>query len=224
MSITQTKAAHPQRNLVLEPPETRMVLENIPWNVYVALAESRSGSIPRMTYDEGLLEMMSPKSVHENSGRLIGRMVETYSEVHDIEIISLKSVTVKSTKLSKAFEADESYYVSHAAELLDKDELDFEVDPPPDLVIEVEMTSSAIRKMKLFATMMVPEVWRYDGKTLAMFRLHDREYIPIQGSVELPGLGPDRILATVAKRGIIGENKIIKQFREDINPDRKSSD
>ncbi len=124
--------------------ETRMVLESVAWDTYVALADQRRGSVPRMTYDNGVLEMMSPKREHENIGRLIGRMVETYSERKDIEIISVASVTVKRSDLRKAFEADESYYITHAAQLSRKIELDFEVDPPPDLVIEVELTSSAI--------------------------------------------------------------------------------
>jgi hypothetical protein len=130
---------------IVEPPETRMVLENVAWETYVALADQRRGSVPRMTYDDGVLELMSPKREHENIGRLIGRMIETYSEVRDIEIISVASVTVKRSDLSKAYEADESYYVTHAAELLGKRELDFGVDPPPDLVLEVEITISVIR-------------------------------------------------------------------------------
>lgn len=202
--------------IVVEPPETRMVLENVPWEIYVSLADHRRGSVPRMTYDNGVLEMMSPKREHENISRLIGRIIETYSEIKDIEIISVASVTVKRSDLSKAFEADESYYVEHAAQLLGKRELDFEVDPPPDLVVEVELTSSAIRKMLLFATMQVPEVWRHDGETLSMFRLGHGVYQPIESSVELPGLTAALINQTLAYRDTIGETKLIQKFRRGV--------
>lgn len=87
MSITQRH--------IVEPPETRMVLENVAWDIYVALAEQRRGSVPRMTYDNGVLEMMRPRREHENIGRLVGRMIETYSELRDIDIISVASVTVR---------------------------------------------------------------------------------------------------------------------------------
>jgi Uma2 family endonuclease len=193
-----------------------MVLENVAWETYVELADQRSGSIPRMTYDNGVLEMMSPKREHENIGRLIGRIVETYSELMDIEIISVASVTVKRSDLAKAFEANESYYVTHAAQLLGKKELDFAVDPPPDLVIEVELTSSAIRKMQLFAAMHVLEVWRHDGESLQMHRWLDGTYQKIESSVQLPGLTTQQINETLALRDTIGETKLIQGFRKSI--------
>jgi Uma2 family endonuclease len=169
-----------------------------------------------MTYDNGVLEMMSPKREHENIGRLIGRIVETYSELMDIEIISVASVTVKRSDLAKAFEADESYYVTHAAQLLGKKELDFAVDPPPDLLIEVELTSSAIRKMQLFAAMHVLEVWRHDGESLQMVRWLDGTYQQIESSVQLPGLTAQQINETLALRDTIGETKLIQGFRKSI--------
>lgn len=197
-------------------PESRMVLENVAWETYVALADQRRGSVPRMTYDNGVLEMMSPKREHENIGRLIGRLVETFSELKDIEIISVASVTVKRSDLSKAFEADESYYVTNAARLLGKRELDFDVDPPPDLVIEVEMTSSAIKKMQLFAAMHVTEVWRHDGELLQMYLWLDGTYQLIDSSLQLPGLTSQKINETLAKRDTIGETKLIQGFRKSI--------
>jgi Uma2 family endonuclease len=197
-------------------PETRMVLENVAWETYVELADQRRGSIPRMTYDNGVLEMMSPKRDHENMACLIGRIVETFSELKDIEIISVASVTVKRSDLAKAFEADESYYVTHAAQLLGKKELDFAVDPPPDLVIEVELTSSAIKKMQLFAAMHVLEVWRHDGESLQMHRWLDGAYQQIESSVQLPGLTAQQINETLALRDTIGETKLIQGFRKSI--------
>jgi Uma2 family endonuclease len=197
-------------------PETRMVLENVAWETYVELADQRRGSIPRMTYDNGVLEMMSPKRDHENIACLIGRIVETFSELKDIEIISVASVTVKRSDLAKAFEADESYYVTHAAQLLGKKELDFAVDPPPDLVIEVELTSSAIKKMQLFAAMHVLEVWRHDGESLQMHRWLDGAYQQIESSVQLPGLTAQQINETLALRDTIGETKLIQGFRKSI--------
>lgn len=194
--------------------ETRIVLENVAWETYVALADQRRGSVPRMTYDNGVLELMCPKREHENIGRLIGRMVETYSELKDIEIISVASVTVKRSDLSKAFEADESYYVTNAGSLLSKMELDFEIDPPPDLVIEVEITSSAINKMQLFAAVRVPEVWRRDGESLQMFRWVDGNYQSIESGLQLPGLTSQRINETLARRGKIGETRLIQEFRK----------
>lgn len=138
------------------PAETRTVMENIRWETYVDLAEQRRGSVPRMTYSEGVLELMTPRRQHEGIGCLLGRMVETWTEVHGIEIQSVASTTFKRKDLAKGFEADESYYIEHAEQIRVKEEVDLLVDPPPDLVIEVEITTSAIRKLNLFAAMGSP--------------------------------------------------------------------
>jgi Uma2 family endonuclease len=195
-----------------------MVLENVAWETYVALADQRRGSVPRMTYDQGVLEMMSPKRDHENIGCLVGRLIEAYSELRNIEIISVASVTVKRASLAKGYEADESYYVTHAAEVLSKREMDFEIDPPPDLVVEVEITSSSINKMELFAAMQVPEVWIHNGEKLTMYRLRDRRYEEIESSQELPGLRTDQINQTLAQRNSVGETRLIRNFRSSIAP------
>jgi Uma2 family endonuclease len=199
-----------------EASETRMVLENVSWETFVALADERRGSVPRMTYSEGVLEMMSPKRKHENIGRLIGRMVEAYSEIKGIEILSVASVTVKRSDLKKAYEADESYYVTSIDQVLAKEELDFEVDPAPDLVVEVELTSSAIEKMELFAAMQVREVWRHDGTSVQFYRWLNGRYNLIPTSVELPGLDAALVNRFLEQRLEAGETTFIRAFRREI--------
>jgi len=202
--------------LLREESETRMVLENVSWETFVALAGERRGSVPRMTYCDGVLEMMSHKRKHENLGCLMGRMIEAYSEIKGIEILSVASVTVKRSDLKKAYEADESYYVTNIDRVLVKEELDFEVDPPPDLVIEVELTSSAIDKLELFAAMQVREVWRHDGTSVQFYRLSNGRYELIPESVELPGLSSDRINRFLDQRLQVGETTWIRAFRSEI--------
>ena len=203
-------------SLLSEASETRMVLENVSWETFVALADERRGSVPRMTYNEGVLEMMSPKRKHENIGRLIGRMIEAYSEFKGIEILSVASVTVKRSDLKKAYEADESYYVTNIDQVLAKEELDFEVDPAPDLVVEVELTSSAIEKMELFAAMQVREVWRHDGTSVQFYRWLNGRYDMIPTSVELPGLDAALINRFLEERLEAGETTFIRAFRREI--------
>lgn len=196
--------------------ETRTVLKNVRWDTFVELAEQRSGSVPRMTFDEGVLELMSPRRQHENIGSLIGRMVETYTEVMEIEIQTVASTTFKRKDLQKAFDADESYYIEHAELIRPKEELDPSIDPPPDLVIGVEINSSAIQKLKLFAAMGVPEVWRHDGKQLQMFMLSNDKYVPIETSRALGQLTAKIIDSFLVRRFDLGETAIIRQFRQSL--------
>jgi Uma2 family endonuclease len=193
-----------------------MVMASLSWETFLALAEERRGSVPRLTYSDGVLEMMSPKRKHENIGRLIGRMIEAYSEIKGIEILSVASVTVKRSDLKKAYEADESYYITNIDRVLTKEELDFEVDPPPDLVIEVELTSSAIDKLELFAAMQVREVWRHDGTSLQFYRLVGNRYQATSGSVELPGLDSAIVNRFLAQGLLKGETTWIRAFRSEV--------
>jgi Uma2 family endonuclease len=198
------------------PAEIRTVLENIRWETYVDLADQRRGSVPRMTYDEGVLELMSPKRQHEGIGRLLGRAVETFTEVRGIEIQSVASTTFKRQDLKKGFEADESYYIQHAELIRPKEEVDLLIDPPPDLVIEIEITASAIKKLQLFAGMGIPEVWRHDGQRLQMYRLIDSQYQLIDQSLELPGFTVQMAESILAKRFELGETAIIREFRQSL--------
>ena len=199
---------------IIAPAENRTVLDNIEWDTFVDLSNQRRGSVPRITYDRGLMELMSPLRQHEEIGRFIGRLVETYSEVRCIEIKSVASTTFKRRDLKRAFEADESYYIKHAELIRPKREIDLDIDPPPDLVIEVEITSSAIRKLELFAAMAVPEVWRHDGERLHMYRLAQDKYQSIYTSEGLPGCSIAMLESILAKRFNQGETAIIRDFRK----------
>ena len=202
----------------LAAAETRTLLKQVSWETFLELAEGRPGSVPRMTFDQGVLELMTPRRQHESIGCLIGRIVETYSEVRGIEILSCASTTFKRPDLARAFEPDESYYIAHADEIRPKEEVDLLIDPPPDLVIEVEITSSAIAKLGLFAAMGVPEVWRHDGSRLAMLWLETpgagaAGYRLLDSSLGLPGLTAAVVDSVLTRRFELGETALIKEFR-----------
>ncbi|MEM6473084.1 MAG: Uma2 family endonuclease [Planctomycetota bacterium] len=201
-------------SITLDPGEQRTLLRNIAWHTFLDLCEQREGSVPRMTYDRGELELMSPRRQHEELGCFIGRLIETFTEVKEIDIRSVASTTFKRHDLTRAFEADESYYIENVEPIWRKEEVDLSIDPSPDLVVEVELTSSAIAKMPLFAAMGVPEVWRHDGKSLCMLSLVSDEYQAIDESVQLPGLTTDMIDSVLSKRFEVGETQLIRGFRQ----------
>ena len=214
-TLTTPESETPMK--MLAPAETRTVLENIRWETFVELADQRRGSVPRMTFDEGVLELMSPRHQHERIGRFLGRLVETFTEVRGMEIQSVGSTTFKCKDLQKAFEADESYYIQHAEQIRPKEEIDLTIDPPPDLVIEVEITTSAIKKLALFAAIGAPEVWRHDGKRLFIHRLREQQYEDAQQSTAITGLDIAMAETVLAKRFDQGETALIRSFRESLS-------
>lgn len=203
--------------IAMKDAEQRTLLREITWETFVDLSDQRRGSVPRMTYDRGDLELKSPRGQHEELSRFIGRLVEAYTEQKDIDIRSVASTTFKRSDLSRAFEADESYYIANVESIWRKEEVDLAIDPPPDLVIEVEITSSAIAKIPLFAAMGVPEVWRHDGEGLRMDVLTNGGYESVDESRQIPGLTIKMIESVLAKRFETGETQLIRQFRRSVS-------
>lgn len=107
--------------------------------------------------------------------------------------------------------------MTQAARVLNQTDMDFEVDLPPDLVVEVELTSFAIEKLKFFPAMSAPEVWRHNGETLTMYRLENAQYREIDSSVELPGLDARLVTELVLRRNSVGETKLIQEFQTSIS-------
>ena len=137
----------------------RVLLRNISWQTYQALlkdVEEQPGI--RMTYDRGLLEIMTPLDPHESYKKLLGRFVEALTEELNVEIRSLGSRTCNREDLARGLEPDQCYYIQNEQVVWDKDQIDFHQDPPPDLVIEIDITSSSINRLELYADLGVPEV------------------------------------------------------------------
>ena len=167
--------------------EHRVLIDGVSWQTYSALVDESEHASGRMSYDEGTLEIMCPAMPHESSKSLIGRMIERFTEIRRIDIRSSASTTFRRTDLKRGFEADESYYIQNAEMVRGKREIDLSNDPPPDLVIEVEITRSALNKLQMFASMGIPEVWPYDGKILSIGCLRSDGYSESEVSLVLPG-------------------------------------
>ena len=198
------------------PPETRTLVENVQWATYLALSSDRRGSVPRITFDRGLMELMSPKKEHEVIKTLIGRLIAAYAEAKEIDLLSVASTTFRREDLERGFETDEAFYVAHADAMRTKEDIDLQVDPAPELVVEIEMTSSAIRKLELFAALGVAEVWRHDGDELKVHRLTDDGYQVVDASVVLQDFTIAKANEIVRRRRDESEIKLVKTFRNSI--------
>ncbi len=196
--------------------ETRTILRGVSWEVYDRLSEERTGSTPRISYDRGLMEIMTPGRLHEQLATLVDLMIRAYTDSAGIEIGSAASATFKRTDLTRGFEADKSYYIAHETLIRSKDQIDLATDPPPDLVLEIEITSSAIAKMPLFAAMGIPEVWRYDGSNLLVYCLSEGRYDERTHSLCLPNIPLQLIEAMLDRRHEMGENAFVREFRRQL--------
>jgi Uma2 family endonuclease len=172
---------------VNSPAEQRMVLHNIGWNTYERLlADHENNSAPRFTYDRGELEIMSPSPEHEKFNRRIAQLVLAVAEELGIEAEDLGSTTFRREDLERGFEPDSCFYVQNEEQVRGKDRIDLAVDPPPDLVIEIDITSASFSKLPIYAQIGVPEVWRYDGERMTILVLEHSDYAETTESIVLP--------------------------------------
>ena len=173
----------------IAPPEQRVILENVSWETYERLlAESIDSVGTRFTYDEGALEIMVVSIGHENPNRTLAQLVEIVAEETDRDLHRAGSTTFKRKDLAKGFEPDSCFYIGHAEQTRGKEELDLVTDPPPDLVIEVDITRSSLNRFPIFAALGVAEVWRFDGARVTMYRLEGGRYFETETSLTLPPL------------------------------------
>jgi Uma2 family endonuclease len=195
----------------------RVLLRNISWQTYQDLLkdlEEQPGI--RLTYERGVLEIMAPSPPHENYKKVLGRFLETLTEELNIEIKSLGSLTCKREDLARGLEPDQCYYIQNEAVVRTLDEIDFNQDPPPDLVIEIDITSSSINRLSLYAALGVPEVWRYDARAITIYRLEGESYQVCDRSPTFPQITPAEITRFLELRKTIGETSMIRSFRERV--------
>jgi Uma2 family endonuclease len=184
---------------VLSPPEQRVTLHNVSWETYERLlADLRDSSVPRLTYDRGTLEIMSPSSEHERYNRTVAQIVEELAVELDVHVESLGSTTFRRGDIDQGFEPDSCFYVRNAASVRGKKRIDLSTDPPPDLVIEIDITSPSLDKLPLFARVGVPEVWRFDGERLVIYGMAaGSEYLEREASVAFPAVTAATVTAFV---------------------------
>ena len=158
------------------PPGHRVLLEAISWPEFEAiveeLGEHRS---TRIAYSRGTLELVSPLPEHEKAKVIIGDLLKILLDELDMPWESLGSTTFRREERAAGIEPDDCFYIQHQAEMVGKDRIDLTVDPPPDLVLEIDVTSTTA--LQAYEALQVPELWRYHDRTLQIFVLRDGMYV-----------------------------------------------
>jgi Uma2 family endonuclease len=193
--------------------ETRIVIPNMAWEVFEALGASDCAGT-RFAYDKGMLEIMSPSIEHEWYHRILGQIVEVVTEEMNIPRLSAGSTTLKLQLKKRGLEPDECFYFAHERQMRGKRELDLTVDPPPDLAIEVDISRSSIDKLSIYADLGVPELWFYDGESLAVRRLQDGVYVEQDRSDTFPFLDLKEIERFMGRFEHLDETAWARSFRE----------
>ena len=192
-----------------------VVLHGVSWGTYEALlADHTDRSAPRFAYDQGELEILSPSPEHEKLNRRIAQLVLAVVEEFGIEAEDLGSTTFRREDLERGFEPDSCFYVQSEERIRGKDRIDLDADPPPDLVIEIDITSPSLDKHPIYARLGVPEVWRYDGGRMAILRLERTGYVEVVESTVLPPLTGTVLSRFVEKGRSMRRTAWLREVRE----------
>lgn len=199
------------------PRRRSIVLHGIDWRTYSRLLrafENRSGI--RLTYDRGELEIMSPLLEHESPADLLGRFVIVLTEELGLEVRSGGSTTLLRRRRRRGLEPDRCWWIASEPLMRGKQHLDLRTDPPPDLAVECDVTSSSLDRMSIYAAVGVPEVWRLDRRNALTFELLQPggTYAANPTSRAFPFVTPADLTAHLALAAGAGENAVVRQFRD----------
>lgn len=197
------------------PTDQRVVLHNVSWETYERLlADHADRSAPRLTYDRGELEIMSPSAEHERLNRRVAQLVLAVAEEAGIEAEDLGSTTFRSEEAERGFEPDTCFYIQNEPAVRGKDRIDLTVDPPPDVVVEIDITSPSIHRLPIYARLGVPEVWRYDGTRFTICVLEGTGYAEAATSAALPSLTGSALSELIEKSKSTGRTAWLREVRQ----------
>ncbi len=193
------------------PANSTLLLHEVSWAEY----EDLLALLPdtprfRLSYDQGTLEIMTLSPRHERLKSLFTPLLTVLTEELNLNLVGLGSTTFRRVEAARGLEPDDCYYIHQAERMAGQDIIDLATDPPPDLVVEVDITHPSLDKFPIYASLRVPEVWRHDGDTLQVFRLRGEQYMQTPESGVFPWL-PAEVLARFVQQG--NEHGIIPMVR-----------
>jgi Uma2 family endonuclease len=196
------------------PAEQRTVLRNISWQTFeTLLKETGEDRGSRFAYDCGTLEIMTPLYEHENPKIQLDRFIVVLAEELEIEIKSAGSMTLKRKAANRGIEPDNCYYIQTEQVVRGRQELDLETEPPPDLAIEIDITSTSVNKSGIYSALGVPELWRYNGRVLKFYQLRDGQYVECEFSIAFPIVSVTEMSRFIEQSKTTGEIALLKSFR-----------
>ena len=197
------------------PDGATLVVQQFGWDDYERLLEDLCNRPHlRVTYDGGRLEIMSPLPEHEEYASFIDALVRAVSEELHLTLETRGRATWKRRRLARGVEPDACYYAASAERIIGKRTIDLESDPPPDIVVEIDITNESLSKFPIYAALSVPEIWRYDGRVMQFYALTHDAYRVISDSQFFPGLIPAMLADALEQSKTAGQTAALAAFRQ----------
>lgn len=197
------------------PVGATLRVDNVEWEDYEQLMyDLRESSVVRVFYDQGRMEIMSPLPAHEKPVKVLHTLIIALRDALDIDAESLGASTLKDEMGKKGAEPDDSFYVQNAAAVIGKEDINLQYDPPPDIVIESDLTSSSLDRFAIYAELGVPEIWRVVNRRVEIWLLANNRYDKSQISHAFSFVTTDALNEFMLIGLSEGERKAAQAFRD----------
>ncbi len=200
------------KQLIVQPGH-QVLIQDVSWQQFeTILEELGERRAARISYSSGVLEIMVPLPEHEKDKEIIGELVRILLDELGINFEVLGSTTFKSEQMKQAIEADTCFYIKNYQAVIGKNRIDLTVDPPPDLAIEIDITSRT--QFENYQRLGVPELWRYTRNGLQINLLEDGKYVESNYSPNFPGIPIIEVINQTVKQNLsMGRSQAIREFR-----------
>jgi Uma2 family endonuclease len=196
--------------------EKLITLTGIKWLTFKAImSDVGDGRAWRVAYAEGVLEIRMPLTEHEESVGMIEHFVGVVVDEMEIEMRQLGALTLEREDLTRAIEPDTCFYIQNESVVRGKS-INLPADPPPDLVVESDYTSSSLNKFSIYASLGVPEIWRYRNQSLLVYQLVEGNYEQRENSLAFPFLPIAEIPVFIEQSKTIGQRAAVRLFRDRV--------
>jgi Uma2 family endonuclease len=198
---------------IIVNPGQQMLLKDISWQqLEKILEEMGERRAARISYSDGWLEIMVPLPEHEKDKEIFGELVRILLDKLEIDFEPFGSTTLKNERMRQAVEPDTSFYIQNQAAVIGKNRIDLNIDPPPDLAIEIDITSRT--RFENYEILGVPELWRYQQQGLEIFLLQSGKYIKSQSSPNFPNIPIIELVNEYVRQCLsIGRSQAMRSFR-----------
>jgi Uma2 family endonuclease len=157
------------------PPGHRVLFHEVSWSEFEAILEELGEHrASRVAYLNNTLEIRMPLPEHEKPKIIIGDLLKILLDELEINWEPFGSTTFKRQDMMAGIEPDDCFYIQNSAQMIGREILDLTVDPPPDLAIEIDVTSKT--QLSAYEVLGVPEIWRYENRRLQVYVLQSGKY------------------------------------------------
>ncbi len=192
-----------------------VVIHCVPWDMYAkllrAFADKRN---VRLAYDNEELEIMVPSLEHDFGDRSLAAFIPILAEEFGLPFRPGGQTTLRRRKKLKGIEGDDVFWIANAPRLAGVKQLDLRIHPPPDLAIEVDVSHSSLNRLRIYAALGVPEVWRLEGDSLTFHMLSGNRYAISTRSLSFPLIAPGELIPFIHQARAAGDQTpVYRDFR-----------